>query len=75
MTSKYKALLRILMGVMFISGPIDNDLMYEVVLRFAKKEKWVKLDKRFDRYYLTCKGYNKIKDFKIIGGEDNVAHK
>lgn len=67
MKSKYKTLLKILMGIMFTVGPVDNDLMYEIVLRFAKKEKWVKLDKRFDRYYLTDKGYNKIKDY--IGGE------
>ena len=40
----------------------------EIQERFAKKEKWVKLDKRFDRYYLTNKGYNKIKDY--IGGEN-----
>ena len=51
---------------MFAGGPVDNDLMYEIVLMFAKKEKWVKLDNRFDRYYLTNKGYNKIKDY--IGG-------
>ena len=55
------------MGIMFTAGPVNNDLMYEIILRFAKKEKWVKLDKRFDRYYLTNKGYNKIKDY--IGGE------
>lgn len=73
MMSKYKTMLKILMATMFIPGPVDNDLMYEVILRFAKKEKWVKLDKRFDRYYLTDKGYRKIKDY--IGGEDNVAHK
>ena len=73
MKSKYKTLLKILMGIMFAGGPVDNDLMYEIILRFAKKEKWVKLDKRFDKYYLTNKGYNKIKDY--IGGEDNVAHK
>ena len=68
MKSKYKTLLKILMGIMFTTGPVDNDLMYEIVLRFAKKEKWVRLDKRFDRYYLTNKGYNKIKDY--IGGEN-----
>ena len=62
-----------LMGIMFPRGTVNNDLMYEIILRFAKKEKWVKLDNRFDRYYLTNKGYNKIKDY--IGGEDNVAHK
>ena len=39
---------------MFAGGPVNNDLMYEIVLRFAKKEKWVRLDKR-DRYYLTIK--------------------
>ena len=68
MKSKYKTLLKVLMGIMFAGGPVDNDLMYEIVLRFAKKEKWVKLDNRFDRYYLTNKGYNKIKDY--IGGEN-----
>ena len=68
MKSKYKTLLKILMGIMFTAGPVNNDLMYEIVLRFAKKEKWVKLDNRFDRYYLTNKGYNKIKDY--IGGEN-----
>ena len=68
MKSKYKTLLKILMGIMFAGGPVDNDLMYEIILRFAKKEKWVRLDKRFDRYYLTDKGYNKIKDY--IGGEN-----
>ena len=68
MKSKYKTLLKILLGIMFAGGPVDNDLMYEIVLRFAKKEKWVKLDNRFDRYYLTNKGYNKIKDY--IGGEN-----
>lgn len=73
MKSKYKTLLKILLGIMFTGGPVNDDLMYEIILRFAKKEKWVKLDKRFDRYYLTNKGYNKIKDY--IGGEDNVAHK
>ena len=73
MKNKYKTLLKILMGIMFTAGPVDNDFMYEIVLRFAKKEKWVRLDKRFGRYYLTDKGYNKIKDY--IGGEDNVAHK
>ena len=67
MKSKYKTLLKILLGIMFAGGPVDNDLMYEIILRFAKKEKWVKLDNRFDRYYLTNKGYNKIKDY--IGGE------
>lgn len=61
MKSKYKTLLKVLMGIMFAVGPVDNDLMYEIVLRFAKKEKWVKLDKRFDRYYLTDKGYKNIK--------------
>ena len=64
--SKYKTLLKVLMGIMFTAGPVDNDFMYEIILRFAKKEKWVKLDKRFERYYLTDKGYNKIKDY--IGG-------
>lgn len=73
MKSKYKSMLRILMGVMFTVGPVDNDLMYEIVLRFAKKEKWVKLDKRFDRYYLTDKGYNKIKDY--IGGDNEPIRK
>lgn len=73
MKSKYKTLLKILMGIMFTAGPVNDDLIYEIILRFAKKEKWVKLDKRFDRYYLTDKGYRKIKDY--IGGEDNVAHK
>ena len=73
MKSKYKTLLKVLMGIMFTVGPVNNDLMYEIILRFAKKEKWVKLDKRFDRYYLTDKGYRKIKDY--IGGEDSVAHK
>ena len=72
MKSKYKTLLKVLMGIMFTGGPVDNDLMYEIILRFAKKEKWVRLDKS-DKYYLTNKGYNKIKDY--IGGEDNVAHK
>ena len=73
MKSKYKTLLKVLMGIMFAEGPVDNDLMYEMVLRFAKKEKWVVLDKRFGRYYLTDKGYNEIKYY--IGGENNVAHK
>ena len=66
MKSKYKTLLKILLGIMFAGGPVDNDLMYEIILRFAKKEKWVRLDKRSDKYYLTNKGYNKIKDY--IGG-------
>ena len=52
---------------MFTIGPVDDDLMYEIILRFAKKEKWVRLDKRIGRYYLTDKGYNKIKHY--IGGE------
>lgn len=73
MMSKYKTMLKILMATMFTPGPVDNDLMYEVILRFAKKEGWVKLHKRLDRYYLTEKGYKKIKYY--IGGEDNVAHK
>ena len=73
MKSKYKTMLKVLMGIMFAEGPVDNDLMYEMVLRFAKKEKWVILDKRFARYYLTDKGYKNIKHY--IGGEDNVAHK
>ena len=73
MKSKYKTLLKILLGIMFTMGPVDDDLMYEIILRFAKKEKWVRLDKRIGRYYLTDKGYNKIKDY--IGDEDNVAHK
>lgn len=68
MMSKYKTMLKILMGIMFTVGPVNDDLMYEIILRFAKKEKWVKLDKRFDRYYLTDKGYRKIKDY--IGGEN-----
>ena len=66
MKSKYKTLLKILLGIMFAGGPVNNDLMYEIILRFAKKEKWVKLDKQFDRYYLTNKGYRKIKNY--IGG-------
>ncbi len=66
MKSKYKTLLKILLGIMFAGGPVDNDLMYEIVLRFAKKEKWVRLDNKSDGYYLTNKGYNKIKDY--IGG-------
>ena len=73
MKSKYKTLLKVLMGIMFTVGPVDNDLMYEIVLRFAKKENWVKLDKRFDRYYLTNKGYNKIKDY--IGGDNEQIRK
>jgi hypothetical protein len=68
MKSKYKTLLRVLMGVMFAAGPVDNDLMYEMVLRFAKKEKWVILDRRFERYYLTDKGYKNIKHYI---GENN----
>ena len=72
MMSKYKTMLKILMATMFMPGPVDNDLMYEVILRFAKKEGWVKLHKRLDRYYLTEKEYKKIKCY--IGGEDNVAH-
>ena len=67
MKSKYKTLLKILLGIMFTIGPVDDDLMYEIILRFAKKEKWVRLDKRIGRYYLTDKGYNKIKHY--IGGE------
>ena len=73
MKSKYKTLLKILLGIMFAGGPVNDDLMYEIILRFAKKEKWVQLDNRFDRYYLTHKGHNKIKDY--IRGADNVAHK
>jgi hypothetical protein len=73
MKSKYKTLLKILMGIMFTAGPVDNDFMYEIVLRFAKKEKWVKLDKRVGRYYLTDKGYNKIKDY--IGGDNEQIRK
>lgn len=66
MKSKYKTLLKILLGIMFAGGPVNNDLMYEIVLMFAKKEKWTRLDKQSDKYYLTKKGYNKIKDY--IGG-------
>lgn len=68
MKSKYKTLLKILLGIMFAGGPVNDDLMYEIILRFAKKEKWVRLDKRFGKYYLTDKGYNKIKNY--IGGEN-----
>jgi hypothetical protein len=61
------------MGIMFTAGPVDNDFMYEIVLRFAKKEKWVRLDKRFSRYYLTDKGYNIIKYY--IGGDNEQIRK
>ena len=73
MKSKYKTMLKILMSIMFTKGPVNDDLMHEMVLRFAEKEKWVILDKRLARYYLTDKGYKNIKYY--IGGEDNVAHK
>ena len=71
--SKYKTMLKILMATMFTPGPVDNDWMYEVILRFAKKERWVKLHKRLDRYYLTEKGYKNIK--KYMGGDDDATHK
>ena len=65
---KYKLMLKILMGILFTPGPVNNDYLHEVILTFAKKEKWVTFDKFTDRYYITDKGCKNIK--KYLGGNN-----
>ena len=69
--TKYHALLETILGIMFAGNEVDDDMIYDTVLRFAKKERLVDINDK-GIYYLTYKGFKKIR--KYLGGEDNVAH-
>ena len=60
--TKYNVLLETILGIMFAGNEVDDDMIYDTVLRFAEKERLVDINDN-GIYYLTYKGFKRIRKY------------